>query len=64
MRADVHATMTLRASSCADAACLATALRLRNIDVLDNLNILVVAIAVESASVVGTSNREACALLS
>jgi len=39
-------------------------LSLRNIDVLDNLNILVVAIAVQSASVVGSSNWEACALLS
>lgn len=39
-------------------------MRLRNIDVLDNLNVLVVAVAVQSASVVGSSNWEACALLS
>ena len=37
---------------------------LRYIDVLDNLNVLVVAIAVQSASVVRSSNWEACALLS
>ena len=36
---------------------------LRNIDVLDNLNVLVVAIAVQSASIVGSSNWEASALL-
>ena len=35
----------------------------RNIDVLDNLNVFVVAIAVQSASIVGSSNWEACALL-
>lgn len=39
-------------------------MRLRNIDVLYDLNVLVVAIAVQSASVVSSSNREACALLS
>jgi hypothetical protein len=39
-------------------------LRLRNIDILDDLNVLIVAIAVQSASVVGSSNWEACALLS
>jgi hypothetical protein len=38
-------------------------LSFRNIDVLDNLNVLVVAIAVQSASIVGSSNWEACALL-
>jgi hypothetical protein len=38
-------------------------LSLRNIDVLDNLNVLVVAIAVQSASIVGSSNWEASALL-
>ena len=36
----------------------------RNIDVLDNLNILEVAITVQSACVVRSSNWEACALLS
>jgi len=39
-------------------------LSIRNIDVLDNLNVLVVAIAVQSACVVGSSNWKACALLS
>jgi hypothetical protein len=39
-------------------------LRLRNIDVLDYLNVLIVAIAVQPASVVGSSDWEACALLS
>ena len=38
-------------------------MRLRNIDVLDDLNVLIVAIAVQPASVVGSSNWEACALL-
>ena len=39
-------------------------MRLRNINVLDDLDVLVVAIAAVSAGVVGTSHREAGALLS
>lgn len=39
-------------------------MRLRNIDVLDDLNVLIVAIAVQPASVVRSSDWEASALLS
>jgi hypothetical protein len=51
------------ARSCKSVGAQASALSLRNIDVLDNLNVLVVAIAVQSASIVGSSNWEASALL-